>query len=249
MENFVRAQPETSGNWFGNDAAAVAADTAAVEQQMMQQAIQESLLSRWDKTPSLCMDLQNTATAMLDAPTSSAACSSRMTSDPDGSTADKIPESTVIGHAVAKDNTSCQSTTNCEAELSQQPTTFCNAFHHSGAHVDNCQNATFTISVELAPEGEKDVFEVHKTMNVGKFKESLRQDWDLGEEEELMLMVQKKAGTDALEDQLTFNDVMEDSALVKPSKTMTKAGHYLTFSLRHCMPVTLSVDLRAEQEQ
>jgi len=206
------------------------------------------------------MDLHNTATAVLDAPTSSAACNSRVTSDLEGSIADEIPDppNVKINNGWScrrrpfrqlKDKTSCQSTTNCEAELSQQPTTFCNAFHHSGAHVDNCQNATFTISVGLAPEGDKDVFEVHKTMTIGKFKESFRQRWESGEEEELMLMVQKQAGADALEDRLAFNDVMEDSALVKPSKTMTKAGHCLALSLRHCMPVTLSGDLRAEQEQ
>jgi len=133
--------------------------------------------------------------------------------------------------------------------LAEEDDKFYNALRQSEAHLDSCPNATFKLSVELAPEGDKDLFEVHMTMTICDFKELLRQHWQLGQEEELMLLVQKRGGTDALEDQLTFNNFTADSAIVKPSKTMAKAGHHLMLSLRHCRPFTLAVNLRAEREQ
>jgi len=231
---------------------AAVTDRAAVEQQMMQQAFEESLVSyRLAETALLGMDVQNTVTAVSDTSTSAIVCNSTMTSNPQGSNADKIPgpPSAEINNLLScrHGDTSCQSSTTCASELSPQPTKrFCDTFRQSKVHVENC----LCLSVELAPEGDKTLFEeVHNTMTIRDFKELLRHHWQLGQEEELMLLAQKRGGTDALEDQLTFNNVMADTDLVKPSKTMAKAGHHLTLSLRHCVPVTLAVNLRAEREQ
>lgn len=119
---------------------------------------------------------------------------------------------------------SCPSSNCREADLFSKSSTTSNTTPREDSD-------TVKISVALFGGKSKKVLPVRKTATVHEVNEVLRQDRQWPLTEELTLMVEKQDGPHSLEDRLTFNEIMADLAIVKPSKAGMRQGRCLEFWL------------------